>query len=434
MKIDLHPKGNNYLNDVLSNYDCGYLKISFNLRYLILTNHKTETDKILLNQIQRNFLQVTLDDEVDVECIDKIETNNLKKVTFVVDFFGKRDIKVIKGVKVPYIPIVPYQVILVKHDNVILKLTYQGNVEGIIDKDTKITFESNHENIIIPTEHKQVNILGMNLEEEGIGGLGDEFERVFKEAFVSRAYPPEIIKQMGIQHVKGMILYGPPGCGKSIFSRQLSKLLQKNSGKKPTIVNGPELLDSYIGSSEKNVRSLFAEAEKDQYKHGDNSPLHVIIFDEFDAIARKRGNGSDAGSRVSDGIVNQLLTKIDGIESLNNILVIGLTNRLDIIDPALLRAGRFGLHLHIGIPDLEGRKQILRIHTKSLKESNRLESDVDLDLIANKTDNYTGADLAAIVQRASSSALKRGVDLSGDEPKLDTNIKVTMNDFLSNLT
>ncbi len=417
MKVHKHPD-NNALNKAYTPLTCEYVIID---NRLVLENICIETDSILLDQIQRKFLKVVFDQEINVQIYDIGRATPLKQANFQISSFGNKELPIIENLQVPCVPIVNNQEIIVKYSGLRLKLKYIGQ-PGLITKSTEILSDQ----IIKP--HK-TNILGMDLEEEGIGGLGPQFERVFKEAFVSRAYPPEVIKEMGIQHLKGMILYGPPGCGKSLLARQLSKLLQKGSKKESKIVNGPELLDSYVGSSEKNVRSLFSEAEEDQKKYGDKSPLHVIIFDEFDAIARKRGNGNDAGSRVSDGIVNQLLTKIDGVNQLNNILVIGMTNRLDIIDPALLRSGRFGLHLEIGIPDLEGRKQIFRIHTKSLRESNRMEN-VDLDKLAELADNYTGADIAALVQKASSSALKRGVDLSGDEPKIDKSIKVTSDDFM----
>jgi len=125
---------------------------------------------------------------------------------------------------------------------------------------------------------------------------------------------------------------------------------------------------------------------------GDDSDLHVIIFDEIDAICRKRGS-TNSGTGVNESVVNQLLSKIDGVESLNNILIIGMTNRLDMIDEALLRPGRFEIHLEIGLPDEKGRRQIFDIHTKKMRDNALIDKDVDLDRMAKLTKNYTGAEI-----------------------------------------
>ena len=134
-----------------------------------------------------------------------------------------------------------------------------------------------------------------------------------------------------------MLLYGPPGCGKTLIARQIGKALNSHP---PKIVNGPEILDKYVGGSEEKIRALFADAEKEQGAQGDASQLHIIILDEMDAICKKRGSGSAGGTGVGDSVVNQLLSKIDGVDALNNILLIGMTNRKDMIDDALLRPGR----------------------------------------------------------------------------------------------
>ena len=132
------------------------------------------------------------------------------------------------------------------------------------------------------------------------------------------------------------------------------------NGKEPKVVNGPEVLNKYVGASEENVRKLFEEAEQDQAMNGEASELHVIIFDEIDAICKSRGSARD-GSGVHDTVVNQLLTKIDGVDALNNILLIGMTNRKDMLDEALLRPGRLEVHVEIGLPDDKGRLQILKV-------------------------------------------------------------------------
>merc|ERR1711924_260899 len=138
-----------------------------------------------------------------------------------------------------------------------------------------------------------------------------------------------------------MLLYGPPGTGKTLIARQLAKFLK---AAEPKIVNGPEVLNKYVGASEENIRKLFEDAEKEQKQMGENSQLHIIIFDEIDAICKQRGSSKDS-TGVADTIVNQLLTKIDGVDALNNILLIGMTNRLDMIDEALLRPGRLEVQI-----------------------------------------------------------------------------------------
>ena len=162
----------------------------------------------------------------------------------------------------------------------------------------------------------------------GIGGLDKEFSDIFRRAFASRIFPQSVVKKLGVNHVKGMLLYGPPGTGKTLIARQIGKML---NGKEPKIVNGPEVLSKFVGQSEENIRNLFADADAEYAERGDDSELHIIIFDEIDSVCKARGSSRD-GTGVGDTVVNQLLSKIDGVNSLNNILVIGMTNRKDMMD------------------------------------------------------------------------------------------------------
>ena len=170
-------------------------------------------------------------------------------------------------------------------------------------------------------------------------------------------------------------------------------------------MNGPQIFDKFVGGSEKKIRDLFAPAEAEQNEKGDDSELHIIIFDEIDAIFRQRGSGGGSGTNVHESVVNQLLSKMDGVDSLNNILVIGMTNRIDMIDEAMLRPGRLELHLEIGLPSEDGRLQIFRIHTGKMKKNDLLASDVDLNDLAARTKNYTGAEIEAVCGSARSYAL-----------------------------
>ena len=164
--------------------------------------------------------------------------------------------------------------------------------------------------------------------------------------------------------------------------------------------------------------------------------LHIIILDEMDAICKQRGSSRD-GTGVSDSVVNQLLSKIDGVDSLNNILLIGMTNRKDMIDDALLRPGRLELHVEIGLPDVTGRKQVLNIHTKKMKEANRISREAlqNLDVIAQKTKNYSGAEIEGLIKAASSYALTRCVDVKDlSKPPDESKLIVTLEDLERGLT
>ncbi|VEU43794.1 unnamed protein product [Pseudo-nitzschia multistriata] len=267
-----------------------------------------------------------------------------------------------------------------------------------------------------------------DFEKLGIGGLDAEFNQIFRRAFASRIWPAHIIQQMGIHHVRGMLLYGPPGCGKTLIARQIGKAL---NAREPKIVNGPEILNKFVGGSEEKIRELFADAEKEQLEMGDNSMLHIVIMDEMDAICKQRGTVKD-GTGVSDSVVNQLLSKIDGVDSLNNILLIGMTNRKDMIDDALLRPGRLEVHVEIGLPDTKGRLQILQIHTKNMKAARRItpEAVKRLPELAEKAKNFSGAELEGLVKAASSFALARCLDVKDLGKAPDTkNLVLQFQDF-----
>ncbi|GKV10910.1 hypothetical protein SLEP1_g22214 [Rubroshorea leprosula] len=199
---------------------------------------------------------------------------------------------------------------------------------GLISNETYIIFEASNSSgikIVNQREAASSNIFRQkefNLLSLGIGGLSNEFADIFRRAFASRVFPPHVTSKLGIKHVKGMLLYGPPGTGKTLMARQIGKML---NGREPKIVNGPEVLSKFVGETEKNVRDLFADAENDQRTRGDQSDLHVIIFDEIDAICKSRGSTRD-GTGVHDSIVNQLLTKG------KKLLVLGTTSEMSFLE------------------------------------------------------------------------------------------------------
>jgi len=265
----------------------------------------------------------------------------------------------------------------------------------------------------------------------GIGGLDKEFNAIFRRAFASRVFPSEIVEQLGLKHVRGILLFGPPGTGKTLMARQIGTMLNAREAK---IVNGPQILDKFVGESEANIRRLFEDAEAEFKRCGNNSGLHIIIFDEIDAICKARGSMAGAGgSGVHDTVVNQLLSKIDGVESLNNILVIGMTNRRDMIDEALLRPGRLEVQMEIGLPDEKGRVQILNIHTALMRKYNKLNPDVNIEELATLTKNFSGAEIEGLVRAAQSCAMNRLIKASSKvevDPDALEKLNVCRSDFL----
>ncbi|BGP22515.1 vesicular-fusion protein Sec18 [Rhodotorula toruloides] len=282
---------------------------------------------------------------------------------------------------------------------------------GILTSQTEVNFVKDPASAIkIKSSAKKAPpnaILAPNFkfEDMGIGGLDTEFSAIFRRAFASRIFPPGLVEKLGIQHVKGILLYGPPGTGKTLMARQIGKML---NAREPKVVNGPEILNKFVGQSEENVRKLFADAEKEYKEKGDESGLHIIIFDELDAICKQRGSTNN-GTGVGDSVVNQLLSKMDGVDQLNNILLIGMTNRMDMIDEALLRPGRLEVHIEISLPDEQGRVQILTIHTAKMRQNGVMGRDVDLFELASLTKNFSGAEIGGLVKSATSFAFNRHV-------------------------
>ncbi|KAG5659272.1 hypothetical protein KAF25_000474 [Fusarium avenaceum] len=294
------------------------------------------------------------------------------------------------------------------------KIYREPQAKGILTTQSRVLFHRDAKGgfNLKPSMHKPNSnaILApdFKFEDMGIGGLDDEFATIFRRAFASRIFPPGLIAKMGITHVKGLLLYGPPGTGKTLIARQIGKMLNANP---PKVINGPEVLNKYVGQSEENIRKLFADAEKEYKEKGDESSLHIIIFDELDAVCKQRGSGSGGGTGVGDSVVNQLLAKLDGVDQLNNILLIGMTNRKDMIDDALLRPGRLEVHLEISLPDEAGRLDILKIHTAKMASNGLLDSSINLEELAGLTKNFSGAEISGLVKAAASCAFSRHTEV-----------------------
>ena len=431
-------------------------------------SHKDVPDDVLaLNGLQRKAGQVTLQQQLSVASYRPDPQSCLATLTVAVDFLAKPKEKVqAKVVNTDDLAkefqsnfmgqmFMDGQVVALEFDGLKLEITVTAFERINISKDSKVKddhlgqllqptavmFQKAKGASYITLEGNAVSGGGasnlftkdFDFAKLGIGGLDAEFNHIFRRAFASRIWPSHIMKQMGINHVRGMLLYGPPGCGKTLIARQIGKAL---NAREPKIVNGPEILDKFVGGSEEKVRELFADAEKEQKEAGDASMLHIIILDEMDAICKSRGTVRD-GTGVSDSVVNQLLSKIDGVDSLNNILLIGMTNRKDMIDDALLRPGRLEVHIEIGLPDEKGRNQILGIHTSKMIAAGRVSADVAprLPEVAKASKNFSGAEIEGLVRSATSFALARAVDVKdmSKAPKVE-DLVVSFQDFERALT
>jgi len=232
---------------------------------------------------------------------------------------------------------------------------------------------------------------------EDIGGLDEELELV-RETVELPLSEPELFARLGVEPPKGVLLYGPPGTGKTLIAKAVANEVDATF----VTVSGPEVMSKYKGESEERLRELFERARE-------NAPA-IVFFDEIDSLAPERDDGGDAETRV----VGQLLSLMDGLDARGDVVVVGATNRVDDLDPALRRGGRFDREIEIGVPNEAGRREILDVHTRRMP----LAGDVDVDRIAARTHGFTGADLASLTKEAAMTALRRarrdGTDGYGD--------------------
>jgi len=226
---------------------------------------------------------------------------------------------------------------------------------------------------------------------DDVGGL-DEIKQELKEAIEWPLIHPTLFKKAGIRPIGGVLLFGPPGCGKTLLAEAVASETQLNF----ITVKGPELMSKWVGESEKNIRTIFAKARE--------LAPSIIYFDEIEALTANRGGGK--GSAVYDTVITQLLTEMDGIESNSGIVIVASTNRPDMVDPALLRPGRIDKILYVVAPDYEGRIKILKVHTKNMP----LREDISLKNIALMTEGYSGADLENLCREAGMQAIREKLD------------------------
>ncbi|WP_247009307.1 CDC48 family AAA ATPase [Halorientalis litorea] len=266
---------------------------------------------------------------------------------------------------------------------------------------------------IEPSALREVFVEVPDVTWDNVGGLEDTKERL-RETIQWPLEYPEVFEQMDMQAAKGVLLYGPPGTGKTLLAKAVANESKSNF----ISVKGPELLNKFVGESEKGVREVFEKARS-------NAPT-VVFFDEIDAIAGERGrNASDSG--VGERVVSQLLTELDGIEALEDVVVVATSNRPDLIDSALLRPGRLDRHVHVPVPDKDARRAILEVHTRNKP----LADDVDLDALARKSEGFVGADIEALTREASMAASREFINSVTPEEVGESvgNVRVTMAHF-----
>ena len=242
-----------------------------------------------------------------------------------------------------------------------------------------------------PSAMREVLVETPNVDWDSVGGLSDVKQELGEAVEWPMKYPKSF-ERMGIRPSRGLLLYGPPGTGKTL----LAKAVAKESGANFIQVKGPSLLSMWVGKSEEGMRKVFERARQ-------VAPC-IVFFDEIDALAGKRG--METGTKVTERVLNQLLAEMDGLEDLKDVLVIGATNRPDMLDPALLRPGRFDKILLVNAPEEKGRLNVLQIHTKDMP----LTKDVNLKELAKKTSGYTGADLEAVAREAAMLSLRESID------------------------
>jgi len=266
---------------------------------------------------------------------------------------------------------------------------------------------------IEPSALREVFVEVPDISWEDVGGLDDTKERL-RETIQWPLEYPDVFEQMDLQAAKGVLLYGPPGTGKTLLAKAVANQAESNF----ISIKGPELLNKFVGESEKGVREVFSKARE-------NAPT-VVFFDEIDSIAAERGSQS-TDSGVGERVVSQLLTELDGLEAMEDVVVIATTNRPDLIDSALVRPGRLDRHVHVPVPDEAARRAIFAVHTRDKP----LADGVDLDQLARRTEGYVGADIEAVAREASMAATREFINSVDPDEIGDSvsNVVVTMDHF-----
>jgi transitional endoplasmic reticulum ATPase len=360
----------------------------------------------------RNKLDVGINDTIEVR---KVQSKDAKSITFAptepLRIVGAEEYlgEYLNGQLMTKGDTIPISVMGQRIDLVIISTNPSGPV--IISDSTKITVSEESAKAVQISREGGVP----SITYEDIGGLGDAVGRV-REMIELPLRHPELFKRLGVEAPKGVLLHGPPGTGKTLLAKAVANETNANF----YTIGGPEIMSKYYGESEEKLRNIFQQAEK-------NAPS-IIFIDEIDSIAPKR---EEVLGEVERRIVAQLLSLMDGMSSRGKVVVIGATNRINAIDPALRRPGRFDREIEIGVPDRNGRLEILQIHTRGMP----LDKDVILEKLADISHGFVGADLQALSKEAAMRALRKvlpEIDLSSENipSEILRKIIVTMQDFV----
>src|SRR6188472_1964617 len=360
----------------------------------------------------RNKLDVGINDQIEVK---RVESKDAKSITFAptepLRIVGAEEYltEYLNGQLMDKVYTIPINVMGQRIDLVVISTNPSGPV--IVNDSTKITVSEES------AKAQQVSREGgaPSITYEDIGGLGDAVGRV-REMIELPLRHPELFKRLGVEAPKGVLLHGPPGTGKTLLAKAVANETNSNF----FTIGGPEIMSKYHGESEERLRNVFQEAEK-------NAPS-IIFIDEIESIAPKR---EEVSGEVERRIVAQLLSSMDGMSSRGKVVVIGATNRINAIDPALRRPGRFDREIELGVPDRNGRLEILEIHTRGMP----ISKDVNLQKLADISHGFVGADLQSLSKEAAMRALRRiipEIDLASESIPAETlrKIIVTMQDFM----
>ena len=370
------------------------------------------TSLVRIDGYTRNKLDVGIGDTIEVK---KVESRDAKMITLAptepLRIIGAEQYlaETLNGQLMTKGDLIPINVMGQRIDLVVISTDPSGPI--IINDATKVTVSEDSAKAVQAAQEGKVP----SITYEDIGGIRNEIARV-REMIELPLRHPELFKRLGVEAPKGVLLHGPPGTGKTLLARAVANETNANFYS----IGGPEIMSKYYGESEEKLRNVFEQAEK-------NAPS-IIFIDEIDSIAPKR---EEVSGEVERRIVAQLLSLMDGLKSRGKVVVIGATNRVNAIDPALRRPGRFDRELEIGVPDREGRLEILQIHTRGMP----LAKDVNLQKLADISHGFVGADLQSLSKEAGMRSLRRilpDIDLSSESIPSDTlrKIIVTMNDFM----
>jgi transitional endoplasmic reticulum ATPase len=361
----------------------------------------------------RNRLDVGINDSVEIK---KVQSKNAQKVTLA----PTEPLRIVgaEGYLKDYLlgsllntgDIFPLTIMGQRVDLVVISTKPSGPV--LIEDSTEVTVSEESEKAVQVAKDGGIPSISY----EDIGGIKNQVSRL-REMIELPLRHPELFKRLGVEAPKGVLLHGPPGTGKTLLAKAVAHETNANF----YTIGGPEIMSKFYGESEERLREIFKKAEE-------NAPA-IIFIDEIDSIAPKR---EEVSGEVERRVVAQLLSLMDGMSTRGKVVVIGATNRINAIDPALRRPGRFDREIEIGVPDKEGRLEILQIHTRGMP----LEKDVDLGIIANMSHGFVGADLQAVAKEAGIRALRRvlpEIDLNTENIPSDIlkKIVVKMDDFLS---